>query len=251
MASDMRTAILGGVLLAASCHAPSGGEGVPPPSVDAAPAPSASQQNTTPAPSASQQDAAPPPPAPSGLPPVERACVRDEDCAVAMISASGEHTCCPACQTTAGTRRWYAGLRRRCGAHPPADCPPLACPMGPTRAVCSSGVCEAMWLGADGGPTLVLEEWRCLPALICYGWAGCAMIQGNAQNGWFVYGSDRAAVGESAAIDRACPMDAGCIEAARIHPPEVVCPATSVPPILPPPGFTCVKDGYQCRRVER
>src|SRR5688572_31012789 len=49
-----------------------------------------------------------------GPPAVERACTRDEECAVARIEAAGANACCPACGTTPGTRRWHADLQRYC-----------------------------------------------------------------------------------------------------------------------------------------
>ncbi len=188
------------------------------------------------------------PDASAGPPPVARACTRDDECAVARVEVSGKNVCCAACGTTPGTRAWYAELQLFCGARPQGDCPALACPMGPTHAICRTGRCEATWEGADGGPGFVADEQRCLPALVCGAWAGCALVTGNAQDGWYVYDATSAPRGTLASVepDVCAPRVAKRCTAARLFPKGVVCPPTSVPPLIPPPPKACVLDGVRC-----
>jgi hypothetical protein len=121
----------------------------------------------------------------------------------------------------------------------------LACPLGPTRAVCRAGSCEATSTGADGGVGYVASERRCLPALVCDTWAGCTLAVGNTQDGWFVEESKRVARGEIVALDRvAIATDAGVAEAFRLTPPGVTCPPHGIPPILAPPPACAMKDGH-------
>ena len=187
----------------------------------------------------------------SALPPVERACTRDSDCAVARIEVAGAQACCPSCGTTPGTRRWHAALQRSCGARDAGACYPLACPQGPTRAVCRSGFCEATELGPDGGPARVIVERRCLPVMICDGWAGCAMVSGNAQDGWFVEESDRAARGETVALGNVCTTPSQPCEAARILPVDSGCAPRTVPPLISAPGYGCGRSEGHCRTTTR
>lgn len=204
---------------------------------------------SAPAPSASQPGRAAPPVVASAAapPPVARACSRDDECAVARIAPSGAHACCDACATTPGTRRWHAELQRFCAAHPPASCFPLACPMGPTFAVCRDGQCEATPSGPDGGPGFVAVERRCLPALVCDGWSGCTRARGNGQDGWFVEESDRVGRGEPVGLERVATADGGVTEAFRLGPPGVSCPPHTIPPVLPPPPFACSDVDGQCK----
>ncbi|MDI1476264.1 hypothetical protein [Polyangium sp. y55x31] len=198
---------------------------------------------------AAQADSAPPTPgaADAGAPPaVERACKRDDDCAVARVDAAGAYACCPACGTTPGTRGWHADLQRYCAAHPPPTCPPLACPEGPTRAVCRDGLCEATATGPDGQPIRVPVEQQCLPAMLCDAWAGCALVTGNAQDGWFVAEGEQVPRGELATVKNVCTVGDRC-EAARVLPPGVVCPPWSVPPRIEAPPYTCALEGGRCR----
>jgi hypothetical protein len=189
-------------------------------------------------------------PSPAGPPPVEVACQRDADCAVARIEVTGPHACCPACGTTPGTRRWYAAVERACATTPSAGCGSLACPAGPTRAVCLEGRCAATATDAHGQPTFIAVEQRCLPAMVCDSWVGCAAVHGNTQDGWYVTQADRGAAGELAALGPVCTTRAagspGC-EAARLYPPGVTCPPWTAPPRIDPAPYACaVVDGI-CR----
>ncbi|HVK65577.1 MAG TPA: hypothetical protein VM694_13935 [Polyangium sp.] len=197
-----------------------------------------------------QADAAPPTPrtgdAAEAPPKVERACTRDDDCAVARVEVAGAHVCCAACGTTPGTRRWHAALQRTCAAHPPSACSPLACPEGPTRAVCRDGLCEATATGPDGQPLRVPVEQQCLPAMVCDAWAGCALMTGNAQDGWFVAEGEQVPRGELATVKNVCTVGNRC-EAARVLPPGVPCPPWSTPPRIEAPPYTCALEGGKCR----
>jgi hypothetical protein len=184
--------------------------------------------------------------APPGPPEAERTCTRDDECAVARVAVSGKETCCWSCRTTAGTRPWHAKLQRYCGTHPPANCGALACPEGPTRAICRSGRCEATYEGPDGGPTRVSVEQRCLPAMICDSWAGCAFVSGNAQDGWFVSDAEQLAGGAAVSLKKnACTVGPPC-EAAWAPPERGVCPPWTAPPYIPAPTYRCVAEGSRC-----
>jgi hypothetical protein len=180
-------------------------------------------------------------------PPVQRACAQDADCAVARVEVTGPHACCNACATTPGNKKWHVALQRHCGANPPKDCYPLACPQGPTRAVCNQGVCEATASGPDGGPVSVPVLRQCLPAIACDTWAGCAMVRGNEQDGYFVEESSRVARGEIANVESPCTKGGKC-EAARIYPPEAVCPPHTEPPRIDPPPYACAVVEGQCKQ---
>lgn len=124
--------------------------------------------------------------------------------------------------------------------------------MGPTRAVCRGGVCEATHEAADGGPTFVVGDRRCLPALACNAWAGCALVEGNVQDGYFVVDATSAPRGTLASVEAdACTPRAGVPKpsvrcaAARLFVKGVTCPPTSVPPLIAPPK-PCVLDGLRC-----
>jgi hypothetical protein len=199
----------------------------------------------------------PPPPAVAAIeggapsdagspPPLDRRCDTDQDCAVARISPSGPYVCCPDCGHTPGSARWHAELQRYCGRLPTQGCPPLACPSGPTRAVCRNHTCEATGDGPDGGHVHVPEERLCLPALVCDAWAGCALIRGNEQDRWFVEEAERAERGSQAGVRSVCG-DGGCVRAAQLQPDDVVCPAIHDPPSLVPPGYACALDPRHCR----
>ncbi len=217
-----------------SCHAPRSGD---------APEPSAAPTPPRAAPDAAFTSA----PVASTLPVVERACTRDDECAVARVDVEGASACCAACATTPGTRRWHAALQLYCGAHPSSACGPLACPEGPTRAVCRAGACDATATGADGGSTRVGVDRRCLPAMSCDAWAGCALVEGNEQDGWFVEESAHATRGAIAAVGNVCTAGAARCEAARISEPGVVCPPWSVPPLITPPTYTCSLEAGRCQ----
>ncbi|MDI1435806.1 hypothetical protein [Polyangium sorediatum] len=182
----------------------------------------------------------------AGVPPaVERACQRDDECAVARVEVSGGSACCPACGTTPGTRRWHADLQRYCAAHPPSTCPPLACPEGPTRAVCRDGLCQATATGPDGQPTRIPVEQQCLPAMVCDAWAGCALVNGNTQDGWFIAEGEQVPRGEIAMVKNVCTVGNRC-DAAIVLPPGVVCAPWSVPPRIEAPRYTCALEGGKC-----
>lgn len=189
----------------------------------------------------------------SELPTVDRACTRDEECAVARIDVSGTHACCPSCATTAGTRRWHAALQLSCADKPLTACGPLACPEGPTRAVCRSGRCEATATGADGGPTRVPVERRCLPAMVCDDWVGCAVATGNHQDGYFTSGATAWSgarrpmplPGTVADIRNGCTLHGDC-EAVWTAPVKDPCPPWTAPPAIDRPTFTCAVEGLRC-----
>jgi hypothetical protein len=250
---------LGAVLLAGilSCRASGNGSDVPspsapPPGSALAPGPVSAGRAEAPEPTRAAAPASSPAPW-SAPPPVERRCTRDDECAVAKVEVTGEHACCAACGTTPGTRRWFAQLQLFCGAHPPRSCYPLGCPAGPTRAVCRAGACEATPSDADGRPIYLADERKCLPAMICDEWAGCALVAGNAQDGWFVQESSRVAVGTLAALEKnvCTAADAGRCEAARLYPPDAACPPHTEPPLIAAPPFSCTLESGRCRSVGR
>lgn len=184
---------------------------------------------------------------------VDRACTRDDECAVARIDVGGKTACCPSCTTTPGTRRWHAALQRSCAESPLTACAPLACPEGPTRAVCRSGQCEATATGADGGPTRVPVERRCLPAMVCDDWVGCAFATGNTQDGHFTSGATAwpgarrpiPAPGTLASVRNGCTLHNDC-EAIWTAPDKDPCPPWTAPPAIDRPAYTCVAEGSRC-----
>ena len=123
--------------------------------------------------------------------------------------------------------------------------------MGPTHAVCSVGQCEARVSGADGGTAFVDDETRCLPAVVCDEWAGCASASGNNQDGWFIRESPRVSSGEIAGLERVATTDKLAVEAFRLYPPGVDCPPQSIPPLLPRPPSTCRDEGGHCKASPR
>ncbi|MBI5536781.1 MAG: hypothetical protein HY898_28935 [Deltaproteobacteria bacterium] len=234
------------ILCLAGCRAPASSSSQPPPGPSPAAAGDANAGRD--APGATLAEDATTDAGSGGQPPaVERACTRDEDCAVARIGVSGEHVCCASCVFTPGTRRWHAALQRFCGPRPPGPCYPLACPEGPTRAVCRAGLCEATADGVDGGYVRVGVERRCMPSMICDAWTGCALVVGNDQDGWFVEESARATRGDIVSIGNVCTSGGKPCEAARVHPASITCPPHSVPPLISPPSFTCGMDAGECR----
>lgn len=186
----------------------------------------------------------------AGPPPVVDACTRDDECAVAQIEVAGPTACCQACGTTPGTRAWHAQLQLWCAEHATPDCPALACPQGPTRAICDAGHCRATTTGPDGGVTFVRNDQRCLPALVCSAWVGCALVRGNDQDGWFVASATSASVPKgsiASVVDDACtPRAPKKCRAAIVSPKGLVCPPTSIPPLVPVPK-PCVLVGADCR----
>lgn len=227
MARALWVLALSAVACRTPSSAPAGGTTAPAPTGEA------------PAPVSSAAAAGPPAPV--------TVCTRDAECAVARVATSGKWACCDACGTTPGTRRWHAELQRWCAAYPPKDCYPLACPQGPTRAVCRDGRCEATPNAIDGGPGFVPVERRCLPSLVCDTWSGCTEARGNDQDGWFVGSSERAPRGELVALTRVALVDKSAADAFLIHDPKVKCPPHTVPPVLPAPPV-CVEAGGQCKQ---
>lgn len=221
------------IALAMSCRASGGREKVSPAARASAAAAARKQAARVPA-----------------TPAVQRACARDDECAVARLETAGEHACCPSCATTPGTRKWHAALQKHCAERMATNCSPLACPEGPTVAVCRNGVCEATATGADGGPARVGVERRCMPSMVCDVWVGCAEVVGNGQDGWFVEQSSRVPRGEIASIESVCTGGEKC-EAARVFPPEVVCAPHTTPPSISPPPYTCSSEGGQCKATEK
>ena len=112
--------------------------------------------------------------------------------------------------------------------------------------MCRGGQCEATATGADGGVTRVAVEQRCLPALVCDEWAGCAGALGNDQDGWFIRESTRVARGEIAALERVATTDKLAVEAFRLHPSGVQCAPHTIPPVFPVPSFTCKAEAGRC-----
>ncbi len=148
-----------------------------------------------------------------------------------------------------GTRAWNADLHLYCAAHPPQNCPPLACPEGPTRAICRDHACALTATGPDGGPTRVPVERRCLPAMVCSDWKGCAMVSGNGQDGWFVDEGAQVSRGALAGVrDNVCLVKGPC-EGAVVAEPGVVCPPQTVPALIQPPPYSCVLREGRCDEV--
>lgn len=239
----------GSIVGLASCHAGGGGSSAPE-QAGAPPDAGATGRETTGMGTGSAATPTLGSPPPEGPPAVERSCQRDEDCAVARVEVSGPQTCCLACGTTPGTRLWNWHLRQYCAAHPAQGCSPLACPEGPTVAVCRAGVCEATGTGPDGGAARVPVEQRCLPAMVCTTWKGCALVSGSAQDGWFVEQGEESLRGQLASVGNVCTVRERC-EAASVLPPGVVCPPWSVPPLIDLPPYTCALEGGQCRSKAR
>jgi hypothetical protein len=108
--------------------------------------------------------------------------------------------------------------------------------MGPTRAVCKDGRCAATRDAADGGPTLVVDAERRLPASACNAWLGCAKVLGSAQNGWLLTGHERTElVGKTVTVAPVCFHDKGtrrCVDAAIL---PLACVATPPEAQTPPP----------------
>lgn len=122
--------------------------------------------------------------------------------------------------------------------------------MGPTFARCKDGLCEATPSGPDGGPAFVSVERRCLPAVVCDAWSGCARAVGNAQDGWFVEESERVARGELAGLERVALLDGSAAEVFRLHPPGVQCPPHTIPPVFPP-APACAERAGRCEALPR
>ena len=200
-------------------------------------------------PSAAGTEPAVPPPALE--PPIhEASCARDEDCAVARIGASGADTCCAICGSIAGSRSWYAKLRLYCGTHPANACPAIDCPVGPSRAVCRAGRCEATSTDSSGKLLpLVLDERRCLPALRCTAWEGCALVRGNDQDGWFVEQAEGMVSGEAVRVGNICTTEAKTCQGVEVRPRGVACAPWSVPPLIAVAPYSCRTEDGVCRKA--
>lgn len=120
--------------------------------------------------------------------------------------------------------------------------------MGPTRAVCQAGRCEATPTGADGKPVFIMDERRCVPALVCDGWQGCAEISGNEQDGWFVERADDMPAGTAVTFGNVCTSGVAC-DAVTLRPDGVQCPPWGIPPLIAPPPFACAGEAGACRKV--
>ena len=120
--------------------------------------------------------------------------------------------------------------------------------MGPTRAVCRGGACEATADDVDGKPVFVLPETRCLPAMVCDEWKGCASVQGDDQNGWFADQSDEVSRGDPVLVENGCTTERSkaCL-AAKLTVPGVVCAPHTLPPKIAPPTYGCVNEAGTCR----
>jgi hypothetical protein len=162
--------------------------------------------------------------------------------------------------TTPGTALWHSQLQRYCGAHPNRTCGALACPEGPTRAICRAGRCEATATDDNGKPVRVAVERRCLPAIVCTGWVGCVAVRGNPQDGWFVDGEAtaldagaRAPRGALVGVSPACTTVASdrcvAVDLAQLsRPPTAPCPPWTAPPLIAPPPYQCAEVDGACRR---
>jgi hypothetical protein len=87
----------------------------------------------------------------------------------------------------------------------------------------------------------------CLPAMVCVEWAGCALIAPDGAGKGTVVSADRLKPGEPVRLENGCNNGANC-PAAKASPRDVVCPPIEIPPVLAPPGYSCVLDGDRCRR---
>lgn len=105
----------------------------------------------------------------------------------------------------------------------------------------SAGTSTSAPAGAPAPPALAAGQ-RCLPAMICDDWVGCALVAGDK-----VVSADRLPAGQPVTIDNACTTGATCI-AARALPAGVVCAPHTVPPLIAPPPYTCVWDGKICSK---
>ena len=121
--------------------------------------------------------------------------------------------------------------------------------MGPTRAICNAGSCEATPSGPDGEPVFILSEQKCLPAMVCDAWADCVLVHGNARDGYFVQENARVPAGEIAGVGKLCTTSP--CEGARLFPEGVVCPPHTIPPLIDPPRYSCVMENGHCVRKAR
>jgi hypothetical protein len=84
--------------------------------------------------------------------------------------------------------------------------------------------------------------------MVCDGWAGCAMVSGNTQDGWYIEQSDQAARGEAVLVGNVCTIGARC-DAVRLQPPGVTCPPWTLPPKIATAPYRCLVDGYKCHQA--
>jgi len=180
-------------------------------------------------------------------PPLERACTRDEECAVSRIEASGPEVCCPICGAIPATRRSVAALKLHCGGQSVLECRAMDCPVEPRRAVCKAGLCDSESSTDDK----LFDRHQCLPAMRCDDWVGCAAITGNDQDGWYVRQADQAKPGELVSVDQACTSADTKCTAARVHSVGVACPPHGIPPLIQPPPYVCKEDGARCVQAPR
>ncbi|NUO47685.1 MAG: hypothetical protein HOV80_02385 [Polyangiaceae bacterium] len=166
---------------------------------------------------------------------------------MARIEASGPQVCCGMCGTIRGTRRWHAELQLFCADRSTGSCPAIDCPVQPERAVCKNGQCDS----EPSTDSTLFDAHRCLPAMQCDSWFGCAAVTGNNQNGWFVRQADKAKRGEIVSIEQVCSKPDSKCEAARVHSVGVQCPPHTVPPFIEPPPYTCAEKDGRCVATPR
>ena len=92
-----------------------------------------------------------------------------------------------------------------------------------------------------------LAEHQCLPAMICDEWAGCALVAKDPQGRWSVVVADRLPKGELVRVENGCTTGAMCLTAKAV-PRGVTCAPHTIPPLISPPGYTCVRDASSCRK---
>jgi hypothetical protein len=126
-------------------------------------------------------------------------------------------------------------------------------------ALCAAAACRGDAAGTHAAPASesaggaggsAPAGQRCLPAMICDQWAGCALIARDAQGAWSVIAADRLKPGEPVRVENACTTGASC-EAAKAAPRDVACPPTETPPIISPPDYACVWERGSCASRKR
>lgn len=90
---------------------------------------------------------------------------------------------------------------------------------------------------------------RCLPAMVCDRWIGCALVA-SAADRWSVVAADELAAGLPVTVANGCTNGDRC-DAAKAMPPGTVCAPDSTPPLVLPPPYACVGDATVCRRLAR
>lgn len=89
---------------------------------------------------------------------------------------------------------------------------------------------------------------RCMPAMVCDSWKGCALVVQRAA-GWTVEDADQVPRGLLAVVGQVCTR--GRCDGARVVPPGVTCPPWSEPPLIDPPPYDCVLEQGSCRAHSR